>query len=136
MARNILFTPPNDQLIIDGLKDMTARYWVNPPKMSEICTASTGRRKETRFAEIKIVGAFMWNPLTDSMLEIADIHERTGYSLQEIVTKEGFRSWEEFIDAYVSLNKHKDFDDPKRNHYLIDFRVHKLLDVGQMELEL
>ena len=130
--RNIIFTPPSDQRIKDGEKDMTARFWKNnPPSINEIVTASTGRKKETRFAELKIVGAFVWNPLTDSS---RDIEERTGYSLGEIAEKEGFRTWHDFIEAYASLNSHHDPEDPERKHYLIEFEVVRLLDGSQQEL--
>ena len=100
---------------------MTARYWRRePPAFSSIVTASTGRKKETRFAEIQIVGGCIWNPETDTSTEI---EERTGYSLGQIATKEGFRTWEEFMNAYISLNQHLPLDDKKRRHYFIEFKL-------------
>ena len=119
--QNILFTPPANEKILSGVKTLTARYWRRePPAFSSIVTASTGRKKETRFAEIQIVGGCIWKPETDTSL---DIEERTGYSLGEIATKEGFRTWEEFIDAYVALNQHHPVDDPKRRHYFLEFKL-------------
>ena len=112
---------------------MTARFWrQNPPSLSEIFTASTGRKKETRFAELKIVGAYIWNPMKDSA---RDIEQRIGYSLGEIAEREGFDRWEDFVNAYVSLNQHHDLDDPERKHYLIEFEVVRLInDEDQQEL--
>ena len=131
--QNILFTPPNDVKILDGTKTMTARFWRRkPPSLSSIVTASTGRKKETRFAEIKIVGGFIWRPDTDTSL---DIEERIGYSLGEIAEKEGYRTWQEFMDAYTSLNAHLDQDDPKRQHYFLEFELVKnLRETHQLEL--
>ena len=123
--RNILFTPPADEKILDDTKTMTARFWkCRPPSMGEICTASTGRKKETRFAEIKIVGACIWYPMKDTSV---DLEGKIGYTPEQIAIKEGFRSWKEFIDAYVSLNQHHDPDDPDRKHYFIDFELVKNL---------
>ena len=119
--QNILFTPPANEKVLDRTKTMTARFWRRePPALSSIVTASTGWRKETRFAEIQIVGGCIWKPETDAS---RDIEERIGYSLGEIAEKEGFRTWEEFIDAYVALNQHHPVDDPKRRHYFLEFEL-------------
>ena len=124
--RNMIFTPPSDDLIKRGVKDMTARWWrIKPPSLSETMTASTGRRKETRFAEIKVVGAFLWDPRKDS---IQDIEERTGYTVEEIAKKEGFDSWYNFLLAYHRLNHDFIPDDPKRLHFFIEFEVVRLLN--------
>ena len=123
--RNILFTAPTDEKILSGQKTMTARFWaITPPSLNQIVTASTGRKKETRFAEIRIVGGCIWYPIKDTA---RDIEKRTGYSLGEIAEKEGFARWEDFVNAYVSLNQHLDPDDPKREHYFIEFELVKNL---------
>ena len=117
---NILFTPPADDRILDGIKTMTARCWrQNPPRLSEVICAQTGRRKDTAFAYLKVVGLALWRPDTDTS---RDLEERTGYSLGEIAEREGFRTWEEFVDTYKALNAHN-WDDPKRKHFFIDFEV-------------
>ena len=133
--QNILFTPPTDEKILSGQKTMTARFWRRvPPLLSSIVTASTGRRKETRFAELKIVGACIWRPNIDTSL---DLEGRIGYSLDEIAIKEGFRTWTEFVKTYTSLNQHLDPDDPKRKHYFIEFELVKnLREPHQIVLDL
>ena len=133
--QNILFTPPTDEKILLGQKTMTARFWRRvPPSLSSVVTASTGRRKETRFAELKIVGACIWRPNTDTSL---DLEGRIGYSLDEIAVKEGFRTWTEFVNIYTSLNQHLDPDDPKRKHYFIEFELVKNLhEPHQLEIGL
>ena len=117
----LIFTPPTDQKILSEEKSMTARFWTRkPPALSELIRAQTGRKKETAFAILKVVGVALWHPLRDTR---EDIEERTGYTLEEIASKEGFETWEEFIDAYVSTNSYYNLDDIRRRHYLIDFEV-------------
>ena len=100
---------------------MTARFWSKePPALSELIRAQTGRKKETAFAILKVVGVAMWHPLRDTR---EDIEERMGYTLEEITSKEGFETWEEFTDAYVAANSHHNLDDIRRKHYFIDFEV-------------
>ena len=133
--QNILFTPPTDEKILSGQKTMTARFWRRvPPSLSSIVTASTGQRKETRFAELKIVGACIWRPETDISI---DLEGRIGYSCGEIAIKEGFRTWEEFVNVYDSINSHLDPDDEKRRHYFIEFELVKnLRETHQLEMNL
>ena len=120
----LIFTPPSDQKIIDGIKTMTARCWrKNPPRLSEILRAQTGRRKETTFATLKIVGAAVWRPESDTSL---DLEERMGLSLGQIASREGFQTWGGFLSTYKSLNAHH-WHDSKRTHYFLDFEVVNLL---------
>lgn len=129
--KNLTFTPPADQKIKDGDKWMTARFWKqNAPTLSEHFWASTGRYEKNRFAELKIVGAYVWNPLEDTD---AEIEERIGMSLSEIAKAEGFERWTDFIETYKDLNKHI-LNDDERTHYLIEFEVVRLLDSPQLEL--
>ena len=131
--QNIMFTPPANEKVLDGTKTMTARFWRRePPALSSIVTASTGRKKETRFAEIQIVGGCIWYPQTDTGVEL---FERIGYSPSEIAIKEGFQNWKEFIDAYVSLNPLFTVDDPKRRHYFLEFELIRDLTLQDLTLQ-
>ena len=126
--KNIQFTPPSDEKIKNGTKTMTARFWhenyINRPFKGEIVTASTGRRKETRFAELLIIQIKTWRPGdTDEHM----IFARTGYTFQQIAEKEGFENFNQFFDTYSALNNHHDPHDPWRNHYFIEFEVIRLL---------
>ena len=131
--RNILFAPPTDTKILNGQKTMTARYWaMKPPSLSEIVTASTGRKKETRFAELQIVAGCIWYPMKDTAI---DLEGRIGYTPDQIAAKEGFTTWRDFVDAYTSLNAHHDPDDPNRKHYFLEFELVKnLREDHQLEL--
>ena len=121
--KNIQFTPPSNLLILQGIKEFTARFWSNNypiPKKGEIVTASTGRKKETRFAKLEIIQVTTWEPGVDDALMLT---LKTGYSPQVIAEKEGFKNFDEFFDAYAALNNHLDPNDPNRKHYFIEFRL-------------
>ena len=126
--KNIQFTPPSDEKIKNRTKSFTARFWhenyMNRPFPGEIITASTGRRKETRFAKLRIIQIRRWNPgHTDASM----LHAKTGYTPQQIAEKEGFKDFDEFFDAYAALNNHHDPNDPDRIHFLIEFELIELL---------
>ena len=124
--KNITFTPPSDQKIKDGKKTMTARYWRfvygNMFKAGDRVTLSTGRKKETRFAEAEITKVVEW----DGKWEDTNAIDRLGMSYQEIAEAEGFETWQQFIDAYNGLNAHN-LSDPyeriRRKHYFIQFEI-------------
>ena len=128
--QNILFTPPSDQKILSGEKTLTARYWRRkPPKVGAHVTASTGRKKETRFAVLRITGVYEW----DGRIYDTNAKSVTGLSRQEIAKREGFGGtprpkdswlddWDAFIEAYYSLNAEQ-FKDDDRKHYFIAFDV-------------
>ena len=125
--KNIQFTPPADRKIKIKEKSMTARYWSNNypiPQEDEIVTASTGRRKETRFAKLRILKVTEWHP---DRWKPFDYFANTGYFPTEIAVKEGFKDFDEFFDAYAALNNHLDPNDPNRTHYFIEFEVIELL---------
>ena len=104
---------------------MTARYWrKKPPKAGDRVTASTGRRKKTRFAELEIIKVTEWFP---EKWNINDYYKFVGYGPQKIAEMEGFTSFSDFMDAYIALNQHHDFNDPKRRHYFIEFKMVKVL---------
>ena len=120
--RIIQFTSPSDEKILNGTKTMTARFWrKTPPRLSEIVRAQTGRKKETTFAYLKVVGLAIWKPFEDTD---QDLQDRIGYSKDEIAVMEGYENWDQFLSAYMKLNSHLDSDDPnpKRKHYFIDFQ--------------
>ena len=93
--RNILFTAPTDEKILSG-QDMTV-LGNTPP--SEPDRHSVHRQKKC--AEIRIRWLYL----------VSTSKKRTGYSLGEIAEKEGFARWEDFVNAYVSLNQ--------REHYFM-----------------
>ena len=100
---------------------MTARFWrQKPPAAGTIVTASTGRKKETRFAKLRIKQITVWDPEFDNA---KTIEMAMGYTLDQIAEKEGFSDWTEFTDVYVSLNQHLDPDDAQRKHYFIEFEL-------------
>ncbi|MXV75119.1 ASCH domain-containing protein [Candidatus Poribacteria bacterium] len=104
---------------------MTARYWrKRPPMPGEIITASTGRRKETRFAKLKIIKVTTWRP---GQMDAPTLLAKTGYTPQQIAEKEGYKNFPEFMNAYTALNKHLDPFDPKRTHYFIEFKLVEVL---------
>ena len=128
--QNILFTPPADKKILLGEKTLTARCWRRkPPPTGSIVTASTGRRKETRFAQLRITGVHKW----DGKMDGESATNATGLSRQEIAEREGFGNtprppdswltdWDAFIEAYYSLNADNFLDD-KRTDYFISFEL-------------
>ena len=117
----ILFTPPNAVKILLGLKTMTARFWKqNPPRIGDIVDAQTGRRKDTRFAKLKITGLTAWDLRHDTP---ETLEKATGYTSQQIAEKEGFEDWEAFEKGYTELNAHLSPDDPDRCHYFIEFEL-------------
>lgn len=123
--RNILFTPPADTKILQGTKTFTARYWrIRPPMPGEIVTASTGRRKETRFAKLKIMKLVTWKP---KHTDATTLLKKTGYTPEEIAKKEGYDSFKNFLKAYEDLNKHHNPYDHMRTHYLIEFKLIEVL---------
>lgn len=114
--RNILFTGDTPEKILNKTKTMTARHWlISPPQVGEIVTASTGRKKETRFAKLKITKVWEWDPLTITS-------NLSNEELNIIGELEGFDSWFEFYHAYKSLNAW-DWDNPRRKHWFIEFEV-------------
>jgi len=125
MARNIIFSGNSPEKVINRVKTFTARFWKQRPfNIGEIVTASKNRHAASRFAKLKIIQVIKWEPdKWDTLMYIA----RTGYTPQQIAEKEGFQNFEEFFDAYASLNGHLDPDDPERTHYFIEFEVVELL---------
>ena len=130
--QNIMFTEPNPAKILSGEKTLTARCWKRkPPKVGALLTASTGYKKETRFAIIRVLNVWEWNALmgVDSNAEAV-----TGMTKQEIAEREGFKDawshdpdtwltdWDAFIEAYYSINAQKFLDDDRLN-YFIAFEV-------------
>ena len=64
--QNIMFTEPNPAKILSGSKTLTARNWKKkPPRAGQLMTASTGRKKETRFAIIRVTGVWEWDGKMD-----------------------------------------------------------------------
>ena len=121
--KNILFTPPHDQKVLDETKTFTARFWHDNyplPEPGEIVTASTGRKKETRFAKLKIIQVTQWKPGEDDSLMLM---VRTGYTAQQLAEKEGFKDFPEFFNTYAVINDHHDPHDPNRKHYFIEFEL-------------
>ena len=119
--QNILFSGKTPRDIKDGIKTCTARFWKKrPPIKGEIVTASTGRKSETRFAKLQILQVFTWEP---GHTDAAKLFEKSGYTPQQIAEKEGFSDFDEFFNAYASINGHLDPNDPKRTHYFIEFKV-------------
>jgi len=122
MARNIIFSGNSPEKVISREKTFTARFWKQRPfTIGEIVTASRNRRADSRFAKLKILNVFSWVPgHTDAYTLFV---KSGGYTTQQIAEKEGFQNFEEFFDAYASLNSHLDPDDPERTHYFIEFKV-------------
>ena len=128
--QNILFSGDNPQKILSGEKTLTARNWKKkPPRTGQLMTASTGRKKETRFAIIRVTGVWEWDSEMDGLNAEAII----GISKQEIAEREGFGNtprpegsnltdWDAFIEAYYSINATKFLDDD-RTDYFIAFKV-------------
>ena len=127
LMQNIMFTEPNPSKILSGEKTMTARCWKRkPPKVGALMTASTGYKKETRFAIIRILNIWEWK----GELNPADAEHITGYPAKEIAEKEGFTTWADFINAYYSINATKFLDDGRQD-YFIGFELIQPLDKGE-----
>ena len=128
--QNILFSGDNPQKILDGTKTLTARNWKKkPPRAGQLMTASTGRKKETRFAIIRVTDVWEW----DGKMDGKNAEAVTGLTLQEIARREGFGNtprpedsnltdWDAFIEAYYSINATKFLDDDRQD-YFIAFKV-------------
>lgn len=132
--QQIMFKPPTDKKILSGEKTMTARCWKRePPEVGDNIYASTGYKKETRFAILTITHVSEW----DGKNLQTNAEAITGMSKQEIAKAEGFNdrpdnpsdwftNWDDFTRAYHKLNAQKPFD-KDRKHYFIQFKVtHKL----------
>ena len=66
--QNILFSGDNPEKILNGTKCMTARNWKRkPPIVGSLCTASTGYKKETRFAVVRILDVMEWDGHMDGL---------------------------------------------------------------------
>ena len=126
--QNIMFTPPSDAKILDGTKTMTARCWKKkPPHLGALMTASTGYKKETRFAIIRVRNVWEWNGF---MGVDSDAEAVTGMTKQEIAEREGFKDawshdpdtwltdWDAFIEAYYSINATKFLDDDRKDYFI------------------
>ena len=123
--KNIIFSGETPQKVKDHSKTFTARFWkIQPPRKGEIVTASTGYKAETRFAKLQILQVFTWEP---GHTDAATLFTKSGYTLQQIAEKEGFSDFDEFFNAYASINGHLEPDDPKRTHYFIEFKVIELI---------
>lgn len=126
----ILFTPPNDELILEGRKTMTARHWLKkPPRVGDIVDAQTGRKKETRFAKLKILNVVRWNGMDPP--EGAASSREVWEKASEIAKKEGFEKWKHFLRCYQRLNAH-DWNNSKRLHYFIEFEVKEIINGKEM----
>ena len=134
MGSIIMFTPPSDQKIINKEKVMTARYWLKkPPKIGAVVHAQTGRKKETAFAKLKITDVFRWHIGVNFNIffwnEELDFWESPTNKVRDrIGIKEGFDSWQSFLNAYHSLNAHHFGSLSKRQHYFIEFELLEVVD--------
>ena len=99
---------------------MTARYWKKQwVKAGDNVTASTGYPLSTRFAVLKILAVHEWDADSDGV----DANLKTGLPLSEIAKREGFETWQEFIDAYGRFNQERLKDRGK--HYFIHFELER-----------
>ena len=133
--QNIMFTEPNPAKILSGSKTLTARNWKKkPPRAGQLMTASTGRKKETRFAIIRVTDVWEW----DGQMDQENAESVTGLTHAEIAKREGFGNtprpegsnltdWDAFIEAYYSINATKFLDDD-RTDYFIGFKVESVLN--------
>ena len=133
--QNIMFTEPNPAKILSGSKTLTARNWKKkPPRAGQLMTASTGRKKETRFAIIRVTGVWEWDGKMDGLNAEAII----GISKQEIAEREGFGNtprpegsnltdWDAFIEAYYSINATKFLDDDRQDYFIAFEVIHRLV---------
>ena len=114
--QNLMFTPPSDAKILDGTKTMTARCWKRkPPRGGTLVSASTGYKKETRFALLYIRNVWEW----DLSLLPHTAEKVTGYTGQEIAEKEGYTEWNDFIGAYYGINAQKFLDDDRKDYFIL-----------------
>ena len=124
--QNIMFTEPNPAKILAGEKTLTARNWKRkPPKIRELMTASTGYKKETRFAIIRVLNVWEW----DGDLDGIYAETVTGLSKEEIAKREGYTHWDDFIMAYYEINANNFLDDSRKD-YFIQFEVAQRLKLG------
>ena len=70
---------------------------------------------ETAFAYLKVIDVREWNGRTIASAGF-------DYPSKEVAIKEGFQSIDEFTFAYWELNE-SCWDDPKRKHWFIEFRL-------------
>ena len=121
--QNIIFSGDNPSKILNQTKTLTARNWKRkPPRTGQLMTASTGRKKETRFAIIQVTGVYEW----DGKITGESAMQATGLSQEEISRREGFDGWDAFIEAYYSINATKLLDDDRQD-YFIGFKVETAL---------
>ena len=126
--QNIMFTEPNPAKILSGEKNMTARCWKKkPPSEGALMTASTGYKKETRFAVIRVTGVYKWDGEMDIVgknaeaitgLTTQQIAEREGYGNTPRPKDSGLTDWDAFIVAYHSINATKFLDDDRINYFI------------------
>lgn len=123
--RNLMFTSEGASKIVAGEKTMTARHWlIKPPKKGSLVSAACGYQTDDRFAILKITDVWEWDGEWDG----EDAYYVTGLPIAEIAKREGYESWEEFIEAYQSF---QGAGRPgKRHHYLIGFEVKEILKGG------
>lgn len=87
--------------------------------------AASGRRKETRFAKLRILNVWIWNgseTITTWHLPNTKPIHMDRETKDVIANKEGFYSWNEFYNVYHSLNLHN-WNDTQRKHYFIEFEL-------------
>ena len=138
--QNIMFTEPNPAKILSGEKTLTARNWKRkPPRTGQLMTASTGYKRETRFAIIRVSGVWEWDGAMDIVgnnaeavtgLTAQQIAEREGYGNTPRPNDSGLTDWDAFIAAYYSINATKFLDDDRIN-YFISFELVQPLNEGE-----
>lgn len=138
---NLLFTSEDSKKILSKEKTITLDNTIIPTLSSTVIAStrydidkifSKERNADDplweSFAELQITGACIWNPSTDSS---KDLEERLGYSLGEIVEKSGYRTWQELVDTYSTLNEQE-----KDRFFVIEFTLIKnLLESHQLEID-
>lgn len=104
----ILFTNDSAYKILTRKKSRTSRLWLSRrAKPGSLHWAQLNLFSESRFARLEILSVEQWDGV---------------YADQKFAEKEGFDSSTEFLCAYWNLNE-KNWNDPNRTHYVIDFRV-------------
>lgn len=115
----ILFAGNTPEKILSGEKTQTRRCWKRSfIKPGSFHWAQRNYRKESRFA----------------LLEILDVWEQSPWDISDEHAKaEGFEHRWQFISAYYDQYPNCDIDveDGKRHHYVIDFRVEKVVNNEQ-----
>ena len=97
--QNIMFTEPNPAKILSGEKTMTARCWKRkPPRIGAIMSASTGYKKETRFALIRVRDVWEW----DGDMDGKNAEAVTGLTRAEIAKREGFGNTPRPKDSWLT----------------------------------